>query len=439
MLKLKYFIIVVLVVSLPSYGKAAPIILSPVDIKLWSPHQVNDEIVWNESDIVYINDDAKYTASGFNWPWNNVLIASSQGNIKAWKMDVPKWNFAFSPRWLPNGSAIILYGEMSASYSTYSIALWDGKSLETQTLVSDLSWKIVQPSPSGRYLAFIRGGQPIPGRGGRTPASLCTFDLQTKTENKWGDAEPLFGGISWSINDTLLFSLAPSETEQKAMRPTDANVKPLNWKPKLYAASPDTGQMRILLDDAQRPKPSPDGKWLLFLSSHDPSPLTENAETEIKPDPTIVQNKGNPLFLVLARLDGSNPNLVRREDHGAPDIVWFPDSSGFALCDTRLVSSNADKFVRSVSVSRYDMEKAVVKRIGAFRYIAFQGTDVTEDDRMWRPIAVTRDNRYLMSELTEFEQAPNNGLMLQRFDLQTGISAVVAHIGSVRGMDWRQD
>ena len=197
--------------------------------------------------------------------------------------------------------------------------------------------------------------------------------------------------------------------------------------------------MRILLDDAQRPKPSPDGKWLLFLSSRDPSPLAKEAETEIKPDPTLPQLKRNALFLVLARANGSEPRLVRREEHGAPDIIWFPDSSGFALCDTRFAGGDADKSVLSVAVSRYDMEKAVVTRIGTFRYIALEGTNVSEDDRVWRPIAVTRDNRYLISELTQFEEAPNNGLMLQRFDLQIGITEVVAHISSVRGLDWRED
>jgi hypothetical protein len=403
----------------------------------WVPKNVPN--IWNSARIIYIDDNAKYGAGGFKWPWDNVMVTSVEGKLKANKVGVPKWEFALSPRWLPDDTSLFFYGDITTSYSTYSLARWDGKSSQAQTLLTNLSWKIVQPSPSGRFLAFIRGGQPIPGRGGATPASLCTLDLVTKIEKRWGEAEPLFDSVTWARGDTLLFSLAPSEAERKAMRPTGGATKPLEWKPKIYTASLSSGQMRPLVADAMRPAPSPDGKWLLSLSYHDPSPPAPEAAPKIKPDPTLAQAKpDNALFLVLSRADGSEPRLVRSETRGAPNIIWFPDSSGFALCDTRFAGGAEGKTALSVAISRCEVKTLTPKRVGAFRYIAPVGTNMSEDERLWRPIAVTRDKRYLMSELTQFEAAPSNGLMLQRFDLQTGATETVAHIGSVRGLDWRE-
>ena len=389
--------------------------------------------------IVCAQDDSRYTAAGFNWPWKNVLTTHNLNSQIIRGISTPNYNFVFNPRWLSKSDVLFQYGSNDGSSALFSVAQWNTKSAEAQTLLSGLSWKIVSSSPSGRYLSFIRGGQPISGRGGATPASLCTLDLQTKVEKRWGTTEPLFDSVAWASDDTLLFSLSPSEAEQRAMQPADVNTKPLEWKPTIYAASLSTGETRPLVNDAIRPAPSPDGKWLLSLFYDDPSPVKDEAPI-VKPDPTIPQpNAGNALFLVLSRADGSEPRLLRREEGGAPDLVWFSDSSGFALCDTRLAGESGGKSPRSVVISRYDLESKKLTRAGRFRYLAPLGTDMSEDKRLWRPIAVTRDNRYLMSELTQFEEVPNNGLMLQRFDIQTGATEVVAHIHSVRGLDWRED
>lgn len=389
--------------------------------------------------LVFAQDNARYTAAGFNWPWANILAVRGEQLNLTRNVGVSPYNFVFRPRWMSNGDVLFEHGDPTSSSNLYSLARWDGKSAQAQTLVSELSWKIVQPSPSGRFLAFIRGGQPIPGRGGATPASLCTLDLQTKVEKRWGEAEPLFGSVAWASDDILLFSLAPSEAEQSAMRPAAANAKALEWKPTIYEASLASGKMRSLIEGAMRPAPSPDGKWLLYLSYTDPSPPAPETAPKIKPDPTLAPVKTQEtLWLVLSRADGSEARLVRGEARGAPHIVWFPDSSGFLLCDTRLAGSDAGKTALSVAVSRFDLKESNPQRVGSFRYIAPNGTELSEDDRLWRPIAVTRDKKYLMSELTQFEAAPNNGLMLQRFDLASGQSEVVARIGSVRGLDWRE-
>jgi len=390
--------------------------------------------------VVCAQEDAKYTSAGFNWPWENVLTIRGPNSNIVRSVSTPKHNFVFNPRWMPGGRVIFEYGPDSESWSLYSVALWDGSGSPTTatTLVSGLSWKIVQPSPSGRFLAFVRGGQPIPGRGGATPASLCTLDLQTKVEKRWGKGEPMFTSVAWANDDTVLFSLVPSEAERRAIRMADATGKPSQWQPAIYAATLSTEQVRPLVQGAIQPAPSPDGKWLLSLSYNNPSSVKDEAPT-IQPDPTLLQAKVvGTLFLVLSRADGSEPRLVCREEQGAPNIVWFPDSSGFALCDTRLAGGTEEKSALSVAVNRYEVATAKLTRVGSFRYIAQAGTNMSEDARLWRPIAVTRDNRYLMSELSQYENVPDSGLMLQRFDLQTGKTQIVAHIDSVRGLDWRE-
>ena len=391
--------------------------------------------------IVFATDNSTYSAAGFTWPWKNTL---QFGATRAFRVETPKLDFIWDPQWLSDNSLIFKFGDPNSSYFPYSLALWDTKSAKAQTIAEGLSWKIILPSPIGRFLAYIRGGTEIPLQGGTTPSSLCTYDLQTRTETTWPQGKPLAGTLSWTPNNTLLFSRAPTDEEQKALRADSA--KP--WHPSIYEADPFNQNVDLRFDKAWRATVSPDDESLTYHSYQNPTlPASANETIDDVAAPTqTTQNgeQGASMFLVVARRDGSQPQLVREEKRGASPIFWLPDNKSFLICETRFAGGSAGsatevaKTALQVAVDRYGLGSKKLTRVGAFRYIAPQGTNMSEDNTLYKPIKVTRDGRYLVGQLLQFEAPPNNGLMLHALDLQTGKAEVWAHIGSVRGLDWRE-
>ena len=96
----------------------------------------------------------------------------------------------------------------------------------------------------------------------------------------------------------------------------------------------------------------------------------------------------------MARRYGSQPQLVRQEPRGASPIFWLLDNKSFLICETRFAGGSAGsatevaKSALQVAVDRYDLESKKLTRAGAFRYIAPQGTNMSEDNTLYKPIKV---------------------------------------------------
>ena len=421
----------------PALAQDIPVAPSDLNSKLFEGFVENAKL----GDVVFARDNATYGAAGFSWPWQNTLQFNS---TRAFQVETPKWDFIWDPQWISDRSVVFKFGDLNSSYSTYSLARWDTKSAKAQTIAQGLSWKIVLPSPNGRFISYIRGGAEIPLQGGTTPSSLCTYDLQTQKETVWPQGEPLPGTLSWTPNNTLLFSRAPTDEEQKALRSDSA--KP--WYPSIYEADPFNQNVELRFDKAWRATVSPDDEWISYYSYQNPTlPASSNETRDAVAAPTQTTQSGEQgasMFLVVARRDGSQPQLVREEKRGASPIFWLPNNKSFIICETRFAggsagsATEAPKSALQVAVDRYDLESKKLTRVGAFRYIAPQGTNMTEDNTLYKPIKITGDGHYLVGQLLQFEAPPNNGLMLHAFDLQTGKAEVWAHIGSVCGLDWRE-
>lgn len=436
MMKILCYLFSALFLLQPVLAQDIPISSSEPNPKLFEGF-VEDAKLGN---IVFATDSSTYSAAGFTWPWQNTLQFNA---THAFQVETPKLNFIWEPQWFSDSSVIFKFGNPNSSYTTYSLAQWDGKSSEAHTLATGLYWKVVLPSPNGRFLAYIRGGAEIPLRGGTTPSSLCTYDLQTQTEQTWPQGEPLPGTLSWTPNNTLLFSLTPNDEEKKALRANSA-TPPKTWSPSIYEADPFTQAVAPRIDNAWRATVSPDDEWTAYYSFQDPTQPTTPDEVKTAPKEAASQEQKAPMFLVVARRDGSQPQLVRPEPRGASPIFWLPDSKSFLICETRFAGGSAanatepPKSALQVAIDRYDLGSQKLSRVGAFRYIAPQGTNLTEDNTLYKPIKITRDGRYLVGQLLQFEAPPDNGLMLHAFDLQTGKAENWARIGSVRGLDWKE-
>ena len=437
MMKIFCYLFSALFLLRPVLAQDIPISSSEPNPKLFEKF-VTDAKLGN---IVFATDDSTYSAAGFTWPWQNTLQFDA---TRAFRVETPKLDFVWDPQWLSGNSVIFKYGDPNSSYTTYSLAQWDSKSSKAHTIAKGLYWKIILPSPNGRFLAYIRGGAEIPLRGGTTPSSLCTYDLQTQRETVWPQGEPLPGTLSWTPNNTLLFSRAPTGNEQKALRSDSA--KP--WYPSIYEADPFNQNVELRFDKAWRATVSPDDNWIAYYSYQNPTlpALSNGTRDDVAAVPATAQNaeQETAMFLVVARRDGSQPQVVRQEKRGASPIFWLPDNKSFLICETRFAGGNVGsatepaKSALQVAVDRYDLESQKLTRVGAFRYIAPQGTNLTEDNTLYKPIKITKDGRYLVGQLLQFEAPPNNGLMLHALDLQTGKAEIWAHIGSVRGLDWRE-
>lgn len=391
-------------------------------------------------DLVFASDNADYTAAGFVWPWENNLNFASPNAPSAQTYDVTtaKWDFIYSPQWLKE-NVLFKTGDPNSSYGTYQLIYWNRAKSEFVTVAQKLSWRLVLTSPSGRYVSYVKGAQPIPLRGGVTAASLRTFDLQTQEEKVWGHGEPLLGNSSWTPDDTLLFSLARDSVEEKERSDEAKLDKTLVWRPSIYEADPATGDAKVLVTDAIRATVSPNNQWMTFVSFNDPSPPKE--KTEIQPDPTLPNSKPSA-FLVMARRNGSQPQLVSTSIRGGFSLLWASDSQSFVVCETRYAGAAEDKkSLMRVTVSRYVLATKEFKRIATLSYTAFPGTDLSEDDRLWRPIQITRDGNYLVGELLQLgpSSMPENGLFLKAVNLSTGEVEDWAKVKSVRGLDWKDN
>lgn len=424
-------------------GLAQELPLKPLNETQWRESFSRSINEVREGTLTYTQNNAEYLPSGFNWPWANVLGLRSKNLDIANDVGTQPYDFLFNPRWMPSGDVIFQYGDFTSSYNTYALALWDRKVGKATTLLKNLYWKVIQPSPTGRYLAFVRGGQPLPVSGGAAPTFVYTLDLKTGEEKRWGKSQVIPNSISWAGDNTLLFSLIPTDEEIKAIqaknKAKEAEDEIINWKPQIYALSLPSGNFTSLMLDATRPVTSPDGKWLLFDSYNNPSPEVTKVPYKINPDPTLPRSAARSgAYLVLSKADGSEQRLVRRGDRKASKIIWYPDSSGFALCDTRFIERTGDVSSLAVTVSVCGIDVAQPKRVGEFKYFVPPGMETSEDKRLWRPIAVTQDKQFLVSELTQFESLPNNGLMLHRFNLQSGEAEIMTRVERGQGLDWRE-
>ena len=392
-----------------------------------------------KGELVFASDNAIYTAAGFEWPWENTLnfASSNLPSAQTYEITAARGDFVYSPQWLKE-NILFKAGDPNSSYGTYQLIDWNRTKGEFVTVAKNLSWRLVLTSSSERYVSYIKGAQPIPLRGGVTKASLRTFDLQTQEEKRWGDGEPLLGHSSWSPDDKLLFSLARDSAEEKE-RSNQAKADPnFVWRPSIYEADPATGNTKVLVRDAVRAKVSPDDQWMAFVSFNNPLILED--KKQIQPDPTLPSSKSST-FLVIARRDGSQPQLVSTSIRNGFSLLWAPDSQSFFVCDTRYAgTAKGKKNSMQVTVSQYVLSTKEFKRVATLSYTAYPGTDLSEDDRLWRPIQITKDGRYLVSELLQLGpwSLPENGLFLKAVNLSTGEVETWAKVKSVRGLDWRE-
>lgn len=403
---------------------ANPITLEPYDAEpKYAKFSIPPTIPPGE--LIYTYDNATITSAGIPWPWDNLLVhrkfsADGKANSpKGFKVFRQRGDFVSNPQWIDSQRVLIEVGNPISSYGTYDLGLWNTSTTSVETLARNLSWKQVWPSLSGRYIAFLQGGGEVPFGVG-TPASFCTLNLQTKEKKVW-PGFPAGIGNFWTPDDKILFtSFDKAEVEEKSNASQSQNSE-------IQSGDVRSGVSSKVLNKAF------DGKWMTYFTIPPPS----EEEKAITPDPTMPRPRPAPDLMVSAA-NGKNPKKVASLVASGITIIWRPDSSGFILCQRRNIGKTQNKRVVEILISAVQTEDAKIIKLGTVRYLASDGTETSADDLLWRALRVTKDNRFLLFELRQFDGDPPQGLSLQAFDLTTGKSEIWAHIGSVRGLDWRE-
>lgn len=444
---MKPHLLTTFLIGLGGICRADPVILSPFTKPLAVADYSRLEQHAVQGQLVYAYDNATYGAGGLQWPWDNVIVFrdahSKPTRVKAQSVFRKKYDFVFNPRWMSDGSLLFGIGDVISSYGTYQLVHLNPRTNSVEVLKPELSWKQFFPSPSARYVAYVEGAQAVP-IDGPTPASLHVYDFQTHTDRKIGDKEPLLGSIAWTPDDKLLFSFVPERSPTPpTLAPTlrsRGNIRQLH--PAILQENQETGEVSPFIPDAFLPSVSPDGQWITYLSVVGPLPPPKDVGlSKVVPNSTLSQQQ-DTLYLMLAKRDGSKKWLLRANAQNYAATVWFPDSSGLIVCNRSLAGRQADNSIIEVSISRCRLNtpeaEPKLERIGSLHYVAPDGTELSADDLLLRPICVTRDGHSLILELVQQVGAPEPGLTLKAFDLQSGQEETLARIGSVRHLDWRE-
>ena len=379
--------------------------------------------------LVYSFDNATYGDAGLNWPWNNVLVfrnfSKGQSTPRGYEIFRSNYDFIFGAQWMDEQRVLFKVGDPNSSFGTYDLALFNMNSLTVETLQKGLSWKQVWPSPSGRYIAFLEGGGEVPvGQG--TTASFCTLNLQTKEKKVWPGFPTGIGNL-WTPDDKILFTVVGAKTEAEASQLSRFQNS------VIQKGNAVDGNVSRLKDDAFGATTSFDGKWMTYFTT----PLPSDEANAVTPDPTLPKPPITP-DLMLAPNDGGKPRKLPFSSAGDVSIVWSPDSSGFILCQRRNVGRTQNKRIVEVTFTQVKTDEIEAKKLGSIRYFASDGLETSTDDLLWRPLKVSKGNRFLLFELRQFDGDAPQGLSLQAFDLATGKTQIWAHIGSVRSLDWRE-
>ena len=207
-----------------------------------------------------------------------------------------------------------------------------------------LIYENVQVSSDGNFYAYLEGvdrlGLPL---GHNHKVELKIFDLRMDKEHivASGDELPKSNWV-WTRQNKLLFSKVEMDTKTKLERPN------------LYEADGQGGEPKLLLHDAWRALPSPDGEWLAFFGAEKPQ----------APEPLSSNWLENPsgASICIARSDGTERRAINREQISYPLLLWRHDSQ-------HLLSIKSENGTQSNwgVIQEYDVKANSVRKLAALR------------------------------------------------------------------------
>ena len=201
----------------------------------------------------------------------------------------------FDPQFSPEGRFLLFKHGGGYSLSPYSFYILNVQNGGIRRLKPRPTNTFTQWSPDGNYIAYIMGGtqngEPYGDGGYYGPLTLRVLNWRTGEDRAVVSNDTIWRSWSWKAPNTLLYGMLSNEeaaivaeqeqiqeARQQALAKGEEGARQLldvekksPPQPSVFEYSTQTKKSRLLIRDAYRPIASPDGKWIAFFGSEDPS------------------------------------------------------------------------------------------------------------------------------------------------------------------------
>jgi len=320
------------------------------DLKAWFNNQLGFK-----GELIYIFDNPRLKPDASRQIQKSYLTVRTFGQSRQeggsdqdatsstlYEIQSPFGSFIYEPQFSTDGQYVLFkVGDPYNSFGTYQLCLWNLETRRLRVVTGGLGYRTLAWSHDSRYFTYIHGAIRQPFVGGRSPAHLHLYDVQTSETQLVSENELIRDSVAWTTKGTLLYSVKSSSPQQIPKRKLDkdgeAQMKnAVALYPDIYEMTAADGKTRLMTRDAYKPTPSPDGKWLAFFSSQSPAgtalqpvrPPSEKTSTEYARGP----------FLVLSNSIGEQRVLLRREPNPIASSLFLDPNSQRIIIDSSLRS-----------------------------------------------------------------------------------------------------
>jgi hypothetical protein len=272
------------------------------------------------------------------------------------------------------------HGKFADPSSTHKIYVLDTSSGQVaQAVSSEISYPISSWSPDNEYIAYVEGGdafgQASTFQGDQEhysgPRKLFVADWRTGKKYFVTEDDQIQGPFRWLSSSSLLYE---GPQVQKS-GPINALVSASG----VFEYSVATRKSRLLINNAFRALPSPDGTWLAFFGP-------ENAAEQSAFRGNWRYN-AEGLSLSVIQRDGTGRRALNRETGDYPSLAWNPDNQhlysmkkttnpGETKAEIREWDVSTGKYRTLAVVSSKDIEPAAGNK-----NVSFTLFDVTPDSQ----------------------------------------------------------
>lgn len=385
-----------------------------------------------QGELVYAWDTGPlfYTGSGTEQPGQSFLTLHMLGGPPAktstYPVTIPKYLNIYGPLLSPDGNKLLFKvgDSLTSSWGTYRPVLLDLRTQKKQEVpaasqsVGDLTMRW---SSDGRYLAYLEDGFEQ-AFGHYQTATLFIYDTQTGKTRKVVENDGVIDSFAWTTRDRLLYSAFPPG-EPPARPPAD-----------LYEFSTTTGKSVLLRHDAYRPVPSPDGKFVAFISVQNPDEKVKSKSAKKLAWRFTYEYAVNK-YLVLWSRRNNTTRLIRRETLPQfSDLRWQPDSQGLVLAGRRIENMHQDR----VEIAQYSLATGQTRAITHLLYPDYNHLD--QSTPLFAPLTVSQDGKWLFYKLTQPYEAvkTNAGQFLRAVRLSDGKVVTLCFYPGHGDLDWRE-
>ncbi|MEO6908372.1 MAG: hypothetical protein ABI210_10830, partial [Abditibacteriaceae bacterium] len=196
----------------------------------------------------------------------------------------------------------------------------------------------------------------------------------------------------------------------------------------------DGSSAKVLIKDGFDPRPSPDGKYIVYFGWPQDNPTTITKKVG-KKDSHNTQQAQIGLYL-FDRATGKKTSLLSPVSHLTfLEMLWKPDSSGVIFLKFLSRSPHAQ-----VQVSEIDKNEGTPRVIKILTVDDYSELPRVSTEPQIRPLSITKDNKYLFFVKTAYKGEKDNKLTglisLDGLNLLDGSIVNGAETTSFMGMDF---